>query len=134
MKDLKIVFEGGPDGEKTKPMTAAEARQVIAACRKGESLYHAARRLSRQGEIRNLSPRENPKRILSAAGVRAALKKRGYLCGEGTVSEVEAAVGMLIDFAVHNARSDKRRTIKPGDVNGNTALRVEGSRSARRKR
>ena len=135
---MRIVFEGGPDRDRTKPMTASEARQVIAARRKGpngefiETLYHTAQRLGRQGELRSVVPIDKPKRILSSAGIRAALKKRGYLCGEGTVEEIENAVSLLIDFAVHVARSDKRRTIKPGDINGSNALQIESARKRRR--
>jgi histone H3/H4 len=135
---MRIVFEG-PDRNPTKPLTAAEARKVIEARKKGpngefiETLYHTVERLSRHGELRSAPPREKPKRILSTAGIRAALRKRGYLCGEGTVEEMERAVSLLIDFAVHIARIDKRKTIKPGDVSGTNAVWIEASGRGRKK-
>lgn len=123
-----IVFECEKTGLLTRKLSSKEAQIVLANLKKDdtgypvEGLYAATVRCERQGKLPRMIVRDLPKRIVSAAGIKAALKKRSMRCADGAVQEIEKAVNVVLDLAIQIARNDMRKTIKAGDINGSNGL------------
>ena len=83
------------------------------------TLYNVLQRLERTGKIKNPEViQEEISRLLSMKGLRTVLNAKGYQLGDGTYNELETAVLTLIEVAVKTARLCHRKTVKPGDITG----------------
>ena len=88
--------------------------------KEGETYYQTCKRLERSGEL-EMTVRKPPARLVSTTKVKKILNGRGMHCSSGVQAELERAIMVILESAIHNARRDKRKTVKAIDVRGDTA-------------
>ena len=84
-----------------------------------ERLLFVLLRLVREGKIKPVEKQlEEGTKILSFRGIREIAHKRGYQVGEGCLAKFEEEVRLLLDVAISGAKLNKRKTLKPTEVTG----------------
>lgn len=103
--------------ERRTGWSSSDIREALKIRKTDEPIGSALKRLGRKDKVDRLF-QEVPKRIVSSAGVKAALKARGYHCSSDASDAVEKEIIRILDAAIHCARMNKRRTVRGSDVTG----------------
>jgi histone H3/H4 len=86
----------------------------------GETYYQVCKRLEREGKLESRAFHKPERKAITASTVKKYLKRRGMMCSADTVAELEKAIMVILDASIHNARRDKRKTVKAVDVRGDS--------------